>query len=135
MEREGLITVGDMGYLDQDGFLYLSDRKRDMVISGGVNIYPAEVEARLMSMPGIRDCAVFGIPDDEFGESLAVAVEVDPTMAIDADAIRDFLRQYLASYKVPKVVTFHVQLPRQASGKIFKRELRAPYWREAGRTI
>ncbi|WP_443627120.1 AMP-binding enzyme, partial [Burkholderia catarinensis] len=75
MEREGLITLGDVGYIDEDGFLHICDRKADMVISGGVNIYPAEIESVLLTMPGIEDCAVFGIPDMEFGESLAAAVQ------------------------------------------------------------
>ncbi|HEV7958513.1 MAG TPA: acyl-CoA synthetase, partial [Acidimicrobiales bacterium] len=134
MERDGLITVGDLGYVDADGFLYLCDRKRDMVISGGVNIYPAEVEAQLLTMPGVRDCAVFGIPDDEFGESLAAAVEVDAEFVGGESEVRTYLRGRLASYKVPKLVTFHDRLPRQASGKIFKRELRDPYWMKAGRS-
>jgi acyl-CoA synthetase (AMP-forming)/AMP-acid ligase II len=78
IEREGFVTLGDMGYLDGDGFLYLCDRKRDMVISGGVNIYPAEIEAELVTLPGVADCAVFGIPDAEFGETLMAVVEVGP---------------------------------------------------------
>ncbi len=77
VERDGLVSCGDIGYLDADGYLYLNDRRSDMVISGGVNIYPAEIEACLLSLEGVRDCAVFGIPDDEFGEALAAHVELD----------------------------------------------------------
>jgi len=135
VERDGLITCGDVGYLDDDGYLYLCDRKRDMVISGGVNIYPAEIEACLITMAGVRDCAVFGIPDDEFGESLAAAIELEPDSAVTADDVRAFVRDNLAGYKVPKVVEFYPGLPREDSGKVFKRKLRDPYWESAGRSI
>lgn len=131
MERDGLKTMGDVGYLDDEGFLFIVDRKADMVISGGVNIYPVEIEGVLQGMPGVADCAVFGIPDDEFGESLAAAVQPQPGAQLDADAVRDWLRSRIAGYKVPRVVTFHDSLPREDSGKLFKRKLREPYW--AGR--
>jgi long-chain acyl-CoA synthetase len=130
-----LVTVGDVGYLDADGFLFLCDRKRDMIISGGVNIYPAEIESILIQMPGVRDCAVFGIPDEEFGEHICAYVEPVDGPAIDAMAVRDYLGRHLARYKVPKVVEFSATLPREDSGKIFKRKLRAPYWEKAGRSI
>jgi long-chain acyl-CoA synthetase len=137
VERDGLITCGDVGYLDEDGFLFLCDRKRDMVISGGVNIYPAEIESCLMTMPGVRDCAVFGIPDEEFGEALAAVVEAEPDADadVDAEAVRAHVRQHLAAFKAPKVVEFRDDLPREDSGKIFKRRLRAPYWEGTGRSI
>ena len=130
-----LVTVGDIGYMDADGFLFLCDRKRDMIISGGVNIYPAEIEGALIQMPGVRDCAVFGIPDEEFGEQICAYVEPLPGAAIDAIAVRAFLGGHVARYKVPKVVEFAAALPREDSGKIFKRKLRAPYWERAGRSI
>ncbi len=135
MEVGGLKTMGDIGYLDDDGFLFIVDRKADMVISGGVNIYPVEIEIELHGMPGVADCAVFGIPDDEFGEALAAAVQRAPGPAgesLTADTVREWLHARIAGYKVPKVVTFHDQLPREDTGKIFKRKLREPYW--AGRT-
>ena len=135
IERDGLLTSGDIGYLDEDGFLYLCDRRRDMVISGGVNIYPAEIEHVLIAMPGVRDCAVFGIPDDEFGEALAAAVEPDGTVPLDQTAVRAFLSERIARYKVPKLVLFDPALPREESGKIFKRRLRDPFWEQAGRRI
>ena len=135
LERDGLWTLGDMGYLDADGYLYVCDRTSDMVISGGVNIYPAEIEAVLATMPGVRDCAVFGIPDAEFGEALAAAVQPEPGAALDADAIRAFLAPRIAGYKVPRTVELHAELPREESGKIFKRRLREPYWAQAGRRI
>lgn len=135
LERAGLWCVGDMGYLDADGYLYVADRKSDMVISGGVNIYPAEIEAVLMTMPGVADCAVFGIPDAEFGEALAAAVQSKSGEALSDKSVQEFLRARIAGYKVPRVVTFHEALPREDSGKIFKRLLRAPYWAQAGRRI
>jgi long-chain acyl-CoA synthetase len=135
VERDGLITCGDVGYLDEDGYLFLCDRRRDMVISGGVNIYPAEIEAVLIGMPGVRDCAVFGIPDEVYGEALCAVVELQDGASVSADDIRTFLRRHIAGYKVPKLIEFHAALPREDSGKIFKRKLRAPYWESAGRQI
>ncbi len=132
MERDGHMTMGDIGHLDDDGFLFIVDRAADMVISGGVNIYPAEVEAVLHGMPGVADCAVFGIPHDEFGESLAAAVQPMPGAALDAAAVQAWLRERLAGFKVPSLVSFHTELPREDTGKIFKRKLREPHW--AGRT-
>lgn len=128
VERDGLISCGDLGYLDQDGFLHLNDRRSDMVISGGVNVYPAEIEACLLGLRGVRDCAVFGIPDDRFGEALAAYVAGDD---LDAPTVRAHLAARLAGYKVPRVIEFRDELPREDSGKIFKRLLREPYW--AGR--
>ncbi|HEX6959605.1 MAG TPA: acyl-CoA synthetase [Ferrovibrio sp.] len=134
--RGDLVSVGDIGWVDEDGFVYLCDRKRDMVISGGVNIYPAEIESVLIGMPGVKDCAVFGIPDEEFGESLCAYVEPDSVHAPPSpEAVRHFLSQHVAGYKVPKIVEVVTGLPREDSGKIFKRKLRAPYWEQAGRAI
>ena len=132
MEVGGLKTMGDIGYLDEDGFLFIVDRSADMVISGGVNIYPAEIEAALQMMPGVADCAVFGVPDDEFGESLMGAVQAAAGANIDATAVQAYLKTRLAAYKVPRQITFHAELPREDTGKIFKRKLREPYW--AGRS-
>jgi len=127
--------VGDIGYLDEDGFLYLCDRKRDRVISGGANIYPIEIEACLITMPGVRDVAVFGIPDEEFGEALAAVIERDDDSSIDAEDVWAFVRDRLAGFKVPRIVEFEQALPREDSGKIFKRKLRDPYWAGTGRSI
>jgi long-chain acyl-CoA synthetase len=130
-----LVTVGDIGYLDADGFVFLCDRKRDMIISGGVNIYPAEIESALIQMPGVRDCAVFGIPDEEFGEQICAYVEPVSAGTLDAGQVRAWLAEHVARYKVPRIVEFSAALPREDSGKIFKRKLRAPYWEKAGRSI
>ncbi|MGJ7529883.1 AMP-binding protein [Variovorax sp. GB1P17] len=135
IERDGLITLGDMGYLDEEGFLYICDRKSDMVISGGVNIYPAEIESVLQTMPGVADCAVFGIPDAEFGEGLAAAVQPRPGHRIEAGEVQSFLRERIANYKVPRVVEIHASLPREDTGKIFKRLLRDPHWQKTARAI
>ena len=135
IDRDGLVAVGDVGYFDHEGYLFICDRKSDMVISGGVNIYPAEIEAVLITMPGVADCAVFGIPDAEFGEALAAHVQLQNGAVVEREAVKAFLRERLAGYKVPRVIEFASELPREESGKIFKRRLREPYWREAGRRI
>jgi long-chain acyl-CoA synthetase len=135
IERDGFITSGDIGYADADGYVFLCDRKRDMVISGGVNIYPAEIEAVLHALPGVHDCAVFGIPDDEFGEALMAVLEPQRGVTLDLAAIRAALKTRLADYKVPKHIEIGQNLPREDSGKIFKRRLRDPWWDKAGRKI
>jgi long-chain acyl-CoA synthetase len=135
VERDGFITSGDVGYLDADGYLFLCDRKRDMVISGGVNIYPAEIEAVLLGLAGVKDCAVFGIPDAEFGEKLLAVVEPADGAALAPDDVRAYLRTHLADYKVPRAIEIGRDLPREDSGKIFKRRLRDPYWQGVGRRI
>jgi long-chain acyl-CoA synthetase len=135
IDRDGYVSIGDVGRVDEDGFLYLSDRARDMVISGGVNIYPAEIEGCLLELEGVKDVAVFGIPDDAYGESLAAHVEVDPEAGLTEDAVREHVRERLAGYKVPKVVVFDDELPREETGKIFKRRIRERYWQDAGRAI
>jgi long-chain acyl-CoA synthetase len=135
IDREGFITSGDVGYIDADGYVFICDRKRDMVISGGVNIYPAEIEAALHAISGVHDCAVFGIPDAEFGEALMAVVEPQPGMTLDITSLRAQLKVALADYKVPKHIEIQGNLPREDSGKIFKRRLRDPYWERAGRRI
>jgi len=135
IDRDGYITIGDVGRVDEDGFLHLSDRAHDLVISGGVNIYPAEIEACLLELEGVRDVAVIGIPDDEFGEALAAHVDADPSAGLTETAVREHVRERLAGFKVPKVVVFDDDLPREESGKIFKRRIRARYWQATGRTI
>ncbi len=121
MRRGEWCSVGDVAYVDADGFYYICDRKRDMIISAGVNIYPAEVEDALHRLPGIQDVAVFGVPDDDWGERVHAAVQLQSGAQLTAEAITTFARQHLADYKVP----------RDASGKLLKRVLREPHW--AGR--
>ena len=130
-EKAGLIAPGDVGYLDADGFLFLCDRAKDLIISGGVNIYPAEIESVLHRMPGVADCAVFGVPDEEYGEAVHACVQLQPSVSLSEADVKAFLRQHIAGFKTPKAVDFHAELPREDSGKIFKRKLREPFW--AGR--
>jgi len=134
-DRDGLVSIGDVGYLDTDGYLFLCDRKRDMVIFGGTNIYPAEIEAALLAMPGVEDCAVFGVPDDEYGERLAAHIAPQAGTTLTAASVRQFLGERLASYKIPHLIKFDRDLPREDSGKIMKRKLRDPYWAAARRQI
>ena len=135
---DGVGTLGDVGYLDDDGYLYLSDRKIDMIISGGVNIYPAEIEGVLVMHPAVADAAVFGIPDDEMGEQVKAAVElIDPSLASNelASELQSFAREHVASFKVPRSIDFVPELPRHPTGKLYKRLLRDPYWQETERQI
>jgi long-chain acyl-CoA synthetase len=125
-------TVGDVAYWDDEGYLYICDRKTDMIISGGMNIYPAEIEAALEQHPEIYDVAVFGIPSDEWGEVVHATVVRSPESSLTGEEVSAFARGHLASYKVPRSVEFMDELPRTGSGKLLKRQLRAPYW--AGRT-
>jgi long-chain acyl-CoA synthetase len=124
IELDGYVTVGDLGYLDDSGYLFLCDRREELIISGGVNIYPAEIEAALIAHPLVGDCAVFGIPDAEFGEVIAAVVQPVPGAAPAPDEIKAHVRRRLAGFKVPRVVELASELPREDSGKIFKRRLR-----------
>lgn len=125
-----LFTVGDMGYLDDDGYLFLTDRKQDLIITGGANVYPAEVESVLHAHPAVADAAVIGVPDDEWGESVRAIVETRGS--VTADELIAFCRDRLANYKCPRAIELVDALPRDENGKVRKRELREPYW--AGRT-
>lgn len=124
IERDGFVATGDIGTLDDDGYLYITDRARDMVVSGGVNIYPAEIEAVLVDCPGVFDCAVFGVPDAEYGERIAAAIQPAPGAVLRADDVRSFLRERIAGYKVPRRIEFRDALPRDSMGKVFKQRLR-----------
>jgi long-chain acyl-CoA synthetase len=131
-------TVGDVGELDADGYLYLRDRKIDMIISGGVNIYPAEVEAALLEHPSVADAAVFGIPNDEWGEEVKAVVEPLVAMADSPGLIADIeahCAERLAGYKCPKSIELAEALPRDPNGKLYKRRLREPYWADRDRSI
>lgn len=131
IDRDGLISLGDMGYVDADGYLFICDRASDMVISGGVNIYPAEIEHQLVRYPGVADCAVFGVPDDEYGERLHGVIEPMPDTRIDPAAVTEWLRARLSGFKVPRTIEI-ASLPRDETGKLAKRRLRDQHW--AGRT-
>jgi len=120
---DGWLKTGDAGYV-KDGYVFIHDRVKDMIISGGENIYPAEIENVLIGMDGVRDCAVFGVPDDEFGERLFACIEQEANAALSPAAVQEFLRGRLANFKVPKDIQFLDAMPREATGKIFKRKLR-----------
>ena len=129
---DGWLKTGDAGRVDQDGFVYIQDRVKDMVISGGENVYPAEIERVLQQVPGVAEVAVFGIPHEKWGETLCAAVVVKAGQSLTADELIAFSRQHLAGYKCPSRVDFISALPRNATGKVLKRDLRAPFW--AGRS-
>jgi long-chain acyl-CoA synthetase len=136
--RGELFTVGDIGYLDGDGYLYLCDRKSDMIISGGVNIYPAEIEGELVMHPAVADVAVFGIPDEHWGEAIKAVVQ--PAAGVEGDGelteeILAFAATRLAKYKLPKVVEYMAELPRDDNGKLYKRKLRDASWAGRARAI
>jgi long-chain acyl-CoA synthetase len=129
---DGRFTVGDVGWVDDEGYVFLSDRKIDMIISGGSNIYPAEVEAAISAHPEVADCGVFGVPDPEWGEQVKAVVQRSKGSLVDEEALIAWCRDRIAAYKCPKTVDFLDDLPREASGKLKKRLLRDPYW--AGQT-
>jgi long-chain acyl-CoA synthetase len=134
----GVFTLGDIGNVDSDGYVRLADRSAHTIISGGVNIYPAEIEGVLQEHPAVGDVAVFGIPDDEWGEQVKAAIELAPGHAPSpalADALLAFARERLAGYKVPRSVDFEDALPRHPSGKLYVRRLRDRYWQGRERKI
>jgi acyl-CoA synthetase (AMP-forming)/AMP-acid ligase II len=133
--HDGFFSVGDIAYRDGDGYYYICDRRIDMIISGGVNIYPAEVEAALYAHPAVADAAVIGVPDHEWGESVKAIVQLLPGATATEDELIAFCDERLAGYKKPRSVDFVEELPRDAAGKLLKRKLREPYWASAGRTL
>jgi len=128
-------TVGDIAYRDEEGYYYICDRKNDMIITGGMNVYPAEIEAALEKHPDIFDVAVFGIPSEQWGEQVHAAVVLAPGASLPEADVVAYARQHLAGYKSPRSVSFLGELPRTGSGKLLKRELRAPYWAGHARQV
>jgi acyl-CoA synthetase (AMP-forming)/AMP-acid ligase II len=133
--RGGWLHTGDAGYLDADGYLYIHDRVKDMIVSGGENVYPAEVEHALFAHPAVADVAVIGVPDPRWGEAVKAIVVRKPGMDASAEELVAFARDRIAGYKVPKSVDFVDALPRNPSGKVLKRLLRAPYWQDHDRQV
>jgi fatty-acyl-CoA synthase/long-chain acyl-CoA synthetase len=123
-------TVGDIAYFDEEGFYYICDRKKDMIISGGMNIYPAEIESALEHHPDIMDVAVFGVPSEEWGESVHAVVVARGGSGLEASIIETYARDHLANYKAPRSFSFIEEIPRNGSGKILKRQLREPFWKD-----
>lgn len=130
--RDGWMHTGDAAYMDEEGYVFIYDRLKDMIVSGGENIYPAEVENAIFGHPDVADCAVIGVPDDKWGEAVKAVVITKPGAPQDAAAIIAWARERVAGYKAPKSVDFVTEIPRNPSGKILRRELRKPYWE--GRT-
>ena len=133
--QDGWFSAGDIAYRDEEGYIYLIDRKNDKIISGGVNIFPREIEEVLLRHPSILEAAVFGIPDERWGEAVHAAVVLQPDTPATKDSIIDFCAGSIARYKLPKQVEFVDTLPRNAAGKILRRELRDPYWAGLTRRI
>jgi len=133
--HDGFFSVGDVAYRDEEGFYFICDRRVDMIISGGVNIYPAEVEAVLHAHPSVLDAAVIGVPDDEWGESVKAVVQLRPGAEATSEDLIRFCGERLAGYKKPRSVDFIDELPRDAAGKLLKRRLRDRYWAGTGRRV
>lgn len=135
LDCEGWLRTGDAGYQDEDGYVYVHDRVKDMIISGGENIYPAEVENAVFGHPAVADVAVIGVPDQKWGEAVKACVVLNPGAQASEAELIDWARQRIAGYKCPKSVDFVAALPRNPSGKILRRELRAPYWAGQSRGV
>jgi acyl-CoA synthetase (AMP-forming)/AMP-acid ligase II len=133
--RHGWLHSGDLGYMDRDGYLYLMDRSKDMIISGGENIYPREIEETLIQHPAVREVAVIGVPDEKWGESVKAVVSLVPGQTVTEEELINFCKARLASYKKPKSVDFIEQIPKNNYGKVMKRELRERYWKGKKRQI
>ncbi|WP_066591192.1 long-chain-fatty-acid--CoA ligase [Sphingomonas pruni] len=133
--RDGWLYTGDAGYLNADGYLFIRDRVKDMIVSGGENIYPVEVENALLEHGGVADAAVIGVPDDRWGEAVLALVVAAPGAGEDTQAILDFCRTRIAGYKCPKSIRFTDAVPRNAAGKILRREIREPFWKGRERLV
>jgi len=135
LDASGFYRTGDVGRLDEDGYLFITDRAKDMIVSGGVNIYPAEIEAAILRHPAVQDVAVIGIPDEEFGEQVKAFCELKPGHVTDEASLQAHCGETLASYKRPRSIDIVAELPRNTMGKLLKRELRDPYWKGRERNV
>jgi len=135
LDAAGFFRTGDIGRLDEDGYLFITDRAKDMIVSGGVNIYPAEIEAAIITHPAVQDVAVIGVPNDEFGEEVRAFCELKPGVGADPAEILDHCKATLASYKRPRMIEIVPELPRNTMGKLLKRDLRAPFWEGRERQV
>jgi acyl-CoA synthetase (AMP-forming)/AMP-acid ligase II len=127
--------TGDVGYKDEDGFIYIVDRKKDMIISGGFNIFSSEVEQVIWSHPAVQDCAVIGVPDDKWGESVKAVVQLKPGMSATEEELIALCKEKVGSVKAPKSVEFWPDLPRTAVGKVMKRDIRSRFWTGQARNV
>ncbi|MPY55943.1 acyl-CoA synthetase [Streptomyces spongiae] len=132
---DGWLHTGDVGYLDTDGFLHITDRKKDMIISGGFNVYPSEVEQVIWRHPAVQDCAVIGVPHEDWGEAVTAVVELNPGAELTEDELIAYCRPQLGGIKNPKKVVFTDSLPRSANGKVLKKDVREPFWRGRERLV
>ncbi|MGO4258652.1 AMP-binding protein [Marmoricola sp. RAF53] len=132
---DGWLHTGDIGHLDADGYLHITDRKKDMIISGGFNVYPSEVEQVIWSHPGVQDCAVIGVPDEDWGEAVKAVVELNPGETVTSEELIALCKRELGSVRTPKTVDFVDALPRSTVGKVLKKDLRDIYWAETARAI
>jgi acyl-CoA synthetase (AMP-forming)/AMP-acid ligase II len=132
---DGWLHTGDVGHIDEEGFLHITDRKKDMIISGGFNVYPSQVEQVIWSHPAVQDCAVIGVPDEKWGEAVKAVVELNAGQMVLADELIALCKGKLGSVMAPKTVDFVAQLPRSAAGKVLKKDLRAQYWKDSARKI
>ncbi len=133
--RHGWLHTGDMGYMDENGYVFIMDRSKDMIITGGENVYPREIEEVLLKHPAVREVAVIGVPDPKWGEAIKAIVALHPGTTASEKELIDFCKAHIASYKKPKSVDFVSELPKNNYGKILKRELRAPYWKDKDRKV
>jgi acyl-CoA synthetase (AMP-forming)/AMP-acid ligase II len=135
VSAHGWHHTGDIGFKDRDGWVYLVDRKRDMIISGGFNVFPSEIEKAVVAHPGVQDCAVVGVPDPEWGEAVKAIVELKPGAAVTVADLAAFCRQRLAGFKAPKSFEIWPELPRSAAGKVLRRKVRERFWQGRERAI
>ena len=134
-QAHGWHHTGDIGYRDVDGYVFITDRKRDMIVSGGFNLFPFEIEQVLLAHPAVQDCAVIGVPDEKWGEAVKACVQLKAGAQVDEETLIAVCKESLGSMKAPKSVDFIDDLPRSPVGKVLKRELRAPYWEGHARQV
>jgi acyl-CoA synthetase (AMP-forming)/AMP-acid ligase II len=132
---DGWLHTGDVGHLDAEGYLHITDRKKDMIITGGFNVYPARVEQVIWSHPAVRDCAVIGVPDAKWGEAVKAVVELNPGQSVSAEEIIALCKDRLGSVMTPKSVDFIASLPRSSVGKVLKKDLRETYWQGQAKRV
>lgn len=132
---DGWLHTGDIGHLDHEGYLFITDRKKDMIISGGMNIYPSEIEQVIWSHPAVQDCAVIGVPHEDWGEAVTAVVELNPGAEVDADELIALCKEKVGRVRAPKRVEFVESLPRSGNGKVLKRAVREQYWAGQSRQI
>jgi acyl-CoA synthetase (AMP-forming)/AMP-acid ligase II len=135
VSAHGWHHTGDVGYKDRDGYVYLVDRKKDMIISGGFNVYPNEVEQVILAHPAVQECAVIGVPDDKWGEAVKAVIEVRPGMQVGEEELIAFCKERLGSVKAPKSVETWDSLPRSVVGKVLKKDIRMKFWKNHGQEV